>query len=339
MTVAPTQGGGGTVSGMDDWSNVGMEDVEASDLVMPRIRIDHKNGVFVNGLSNESFSALTVIVLGVVKQRVMWPSKLEDDSKPRCKSPNNVYGFPNQRENQPKKNLFPWAASNFEPGHAQPIEIEAGTAKDFPNGWTSNNYPVLSCSSCLFSKWGKDEDGKRVPPPCSEQHTYVIKYAEEDENGDVNWINALFTVQRTAIPNSKAFINSFYQGGKPFFTRYTGLTLRQESRKGNEYSIPEFKLMQNTEQADWINYATEYRSVRDFLRAAPRQSDENADAPPADNTNAAPVEEPVVVQATVAPPAPPAAKKAPPVPPKAAPSVPKAAQAAPAEAPVSDLPF
>ena len=340
MTVATPEGGGSAVAPYDeDFGNLGLEDIDASDLRMPRINIDHDNGVFVNSLTKEEFPALTVVTLGLVKQRIMWPTKMDDDSKPRCKSPDNSHGFPNMNENGPKKNLFPWAQSNFDPSQARPLDLEPNNT--YPHGWSSNGHPVLPCDTCVFSKWGKDEDGKNTPPPCNEQHTYPLLYMQTytDENtGETEtvWIPAILTVQRSAISNSRSYINGFAQARQPFFTQYTGLTLRMESRGGNEYAVPEFKKMGPSDRNQWGEYANQLRSVREYLRQAPRrQTDDEEGSTPAapSNENTAPAAaQPAAPPAAPAAPAQPAAPPAPPQAPPAAAQPPTPPAAPPASA-------
>jgi hypothetical protein len=342
MTVEPH--GGGAVAGYEeDFGNLGLEDVGAGDLVIPRININHDDAVFVNSLTKEEFPALTAVVLGLVKQRIMWPPKLEDDSKPRCKSPDNTHGFPNMNENGPRKNLFPWAQSNYSPEQAQPLELDPDST--YPSGWSSNGHLTIPCDGCVFSKWGKDEDGKSTPPPCTEQHTYPILYmVAQGEGEEPLWIPALFTVQRSAIKNSKAFINGFAQSRQPMFTVYTGLTLRHESRAGNEYAVPEFKKLSPSDRNHWGEYANQLRSIREFIRSAPRPTEVEEDgSAPASNENTAPPAAATPTPPAAAAPAPPAPPAAPPAPPQAPqaptpPASPTPTQAAPPTPPAPPAP-
>lgn len=313
MTV-DTTGGGGAVALPEDYGNIGMEDVDASDLMLPRLKIDHKRSVFVNSVTKEEFSSLTIITLGLIKGRIMWHGKLEDDSKPQCKSPDNIHGFPNVNENDPKKYQFPWANSNFEPNHMEVVELAPGQNQQHPNGWSSNGHGTLQCSSCAFAKWSTDDDGKGVPPPCNEQHIYPILYMQEmvDETGEqseTRWVPALFTVAKSAIKNSRSYINSFAQAKQPMFTMYTFLTLRPESRAGNDYAVPEWRRATPTDRNMWGEYGQQYKGIRELMRSAPRPG-EDTNPPATDNTNQAP--------ATVAPPVPPSGSVTPPVAPPTA---------------------
>jgi hypothetical protein len=332
MTVAPTGPGSAVAPYNEDFGSVGLEDVDASDMRLPRLNINHDEGRFVNSLTKEEFPALTVVVLGIVKQRILWPDKLEDNAKPRCKSPDFTHGFPNMNTTLPTKKQFPWAESNFTPANVVPVEIGPGEDPHYPEGWSSNGYGVLPCDTCVFAKWGKDEDGKRTPPPCNEQHTYPLLYLEkafhEDGTEEDRWVPAIWTIQRSAITNSKAYINSFAQSRSAFFTQYTTLTLRMESRGKNVYAVPEFKRIGPSDRNMWGEYAQQYRSVRQFLRMAPRPQDDDADDTPTDNTNTGPV--------AAAQPAPAAAPPAPAVVPAPAPVVaPPAPTPPPAPQPVA----
>lgn len=329
MTVATPEPGGAVQQYDPDMDNVGLEDVDASDLRIPRINIDHDKAVFVDSLSKEEFPTITCVVLGLVKQRIMWPPKLEDDSRPQCKSPDNVHGFPNVDPSSPKKFQFPWEASNFDPSQAQPLDIAPGTDQRFPEGWTSNGLNQIPCDSCRFSQWGKDQDNKNTPPPCNEQHTYPI-LRMVGTGDDAQWVPSIFTVQRSAISNSRAFINSFAQTKTAFFTLYTGFTLTLQTKGRNEYCVPNFQRMTSspTDRNMWGEYAAQFRTIRSFLRSAPRVRDESDGAPSGNVNNSNTAPETVVAQEAPIPPAQPAAQAAAP-----APVEPTPAPAAQAESP------
>lgn len=322
MTVDTTEPGEMVPYDPDSMGDLGLEDVDASDLSMPRMTIDHKKCVFVNTLTKEEYPALTVVMLGLIKQRVMWPEKMEENDKPRCKSPDNTHGFPRVHvEGLSAKKQFPWAESNFDPAHAQPVDEP--DSQQYPGGWSSNGYDVLSCDSCVFAKWTKD-GSDNVPPMCSEQHTYPLLYMAGNAE-DPQWTPAILTVQRSAIGNSRKFINAFAQARQPMFTQYTGLTLTMEIKGTNEYAVPGFKKLGASDRNLWGEYANSLRTIRKFLRQAPRPQDEVITTP---EENTGPVE--AVPEEPKAPPAPPAAA-APPTP--SAPAPPAApAPAAPAAA-------
>src|SRR5881392_1533115 len=89
----------------DSTSVIGLEDISESELTIPRLVIDHKKAVFRDSLSNEEFETVDTIVLGVCKQRVLWPPEMRDNSKPLCKSYEGLMGNP--------ADGFPWDKTGF----------------------------------------------------------------------------------------------------------------------------------------------------------------------------------------------------------------------------------
>jgi hypothetical protein len=265
MTVAVPTPGGSVVPYDDDL--VGFEDVTTSDLMVPRLRIVHKDGVFEDSLSKARFDTLDVILLALVKQRIMWDETVDDGDTPQCKSTDHVHGFPNVDPEAKRKCQFPWGKSNFSTGDAKPITIEPGTSREHPNGWHSNGLDVLPCANCVFKEWNK---GDWRVPPCSEQHTYPLLYSPD---GDLsNAMPALLTVQKTGIKPSKTYINSYAQRRDPLFTAVTRLTLRQESRGSVTYAVPEFRKIGATENSSWSEFSEQARQIRSFIRTAPRST-------------------------------------------------------------------
>lgn len=332
MTVVPTEGGGAVAPYDDDLANVGLEDIGVGDVVIPRLQINHKDGTFRDNLSKAEYGTLTVILLGLVKQRVMFDDDVQDGDRPQCKSPDFEHGFPNMNldGNQRKDTWFPWAKSNFDPAN-------------FPAEQGENGLVTLPCSSCIFSQWDK---GDWKQPPCAEQHTYPLLYSPDEGE---SWIPALFTVQKTGIKPSRQYLSSFAQSRTPTFTVFTEISLQQLSRGSVNYAVPVFKRQGATDRNAWGQYADQYRAIRDFVRQPPRRSDEEeapASTPAEANVNTAPAA--AAPAATPAPPAAPAAPVTPPAPPAqpaapAAPAQPAAAVATPAAAAPAaeedDLPF
>ena len=327
------------------YGDVGLEDISTSDVAIPRMKINHPEGVWEESLSKATFPVLRAVILGLVKQRIFWDDDVEDKEKPLCKSPNFDHGFPNQRDDVPVAKRFPWDRSNFEQSQAVPVEINPMGA--YPQGWSSNGNPVLPCAQCQFKEWPKD--GQKGGPPCAEQHTYPILYTPDEGE---SWQPALITLQKTGIKPSRTYLSYFAQSKQPMFTVYTELSLTQQSRGSVKYSVPNLRRLEQTPREQWPEFADQYRNIREFVRSAPRPADEEGDgvtvtvSTPNVNTGpvapapAAPVATPPVATpapvpaAPVAPPAPPVATPAPPAPPVAA------APVAPAPAPVEEeLPF
>lgn len=291
-----------------EFANIGMEDVAAGDLVVPRLSIDHKNGLFVNNLSKEQIPVLQCVIFGLVKQRIMWDDDVQDGDKPQCKSPDHDNGFPQMRTDIPYEKQFPWDESNFDKAN-------------FPE---QDGQIILPCASCAFNQWGKDpRSGKSIPPRCSEQHTYPLSYTQD---GGDTWTTAILTFQRTGIKPSKSYLSLFNQAGMPMFTSFTELSLSVQTRGTVTYSVPIFKKGAASDRNLWRSYANTYMQLRDFLRTPPRRQVDDAPAAVSDNTNTAPeTEEPPVAE-------PPAQAPAPAPTPAAAPAQAPAPAAAPAPA-------
>lgn len=272
MTVDTAQGGG-AVQPYDptNLEGLGLEDVGASDMTIPRITINHGEGTFKNNLSGEEFETLRCVMLGVIKQRIMWDKTVDDGDKPMCKSPDFEHGFPNVNLDgkTPPEKQFPWARSNFSPS-------------DYPADQGLNGLVTLPCSSCIFKEWDK---GDWKQPPCSEQHTYPLLY----DTGDGSLMPALFSVQKTGIKPSRTYLNVFIQSKSPMFTVYTEIILNQASRGTVKYSVPKFMKKEATEETEWGAFGQQYRSIREFIRQPPRRQDEEGeDVEPSDNVNRGP---------------------------------------------------
>ena len=85
------------------YAGVGMEDIDQTDIVVPRLKIEHAEGKYLDTLSNETFEKLECVVLGVVKQRSLFPAVMDEESHkpPLCKSNDFTYGNPSEE--------IPWA--------------------------------------------------------------------------------------------------------------------------------------------------------------------------------------------------------------------------------------
>jgi len=301
VTVSTYDAGGVVPFDPDNMADIGLEDIDSSDIRLPRVSIQHKTGQFKDTLTNEEFPVLRGVLLGLVKQRIFWDPKKEDDDKPLCKSPDHEHGFPNVRPDVAATKHFPWASSNF-------------NIADFPISAGVNGHVVLPCASCKFKEW----EG-RTPPPCAEQHTYAMMYAPDGE--DMTQLTpGLITFQKSGITPSKNYLAYFAQSKQPLFTHFSEISLKQAQRGDVDYATPVFKKLEPTERADWEMYAASARSTRVFLRQPPRPTDAYLDGVAA-GTVAAPADDPWA-------PAPAAAAPAAPAPAAPAPATPAPAPAA-----------
>lgn len=307
--IVPASSGGTVAVPTDDDLLVGMEDFDQSDQVMPTLRIDHTKGVWVDGLSGEEFPVLEAILLGLIKQRVLWPPEVEESSKgPLCRSYDFTVGHPDMQN-------FPWRAT-----------------PDFAAPTVGADQVTLACEECPLKDWGSHP--KRDTPWCSEQHTFAVL----QRVGEDSLAPALLTVQRSAIKPSKTYMTSFARSKTPLFTVWTKIELDHRKRGTVDFAVPKFIRSGDTPQADWPFYAQTYREVREFIQT-PRVFDDDSDTPGA--APATPPADPGTAPVPTAAPAAPVAAAAAPAP-AAAPSTPAPA---PAAAPAAtgddedDLPF
>lgn len=291
MTVATNGSGDGTLVGYVPEENIGLEDIDQSDIVMPRITIDHKEALFKDSLSGATFSSLKVVLLGQVKQRLMWASETEDGDKPLCKSPDHQNGFPSVSEDLPRDKRFPWNSSGL-------------AMADFPASAGINGLVTLPCSSCLHKEWD-NPNAKTKKPMCDEQFTYPIMY---DPDGEGVLTPALFSVQRTGLKPAKTYTSVYAQRGTPMFRNWTTLSLNQLSRGTVVYCVPVFKKAEDTDRAMWDEFAMQLRSARELVRMPPENYDEeptdgdNTNSPAPVTTPSRPVARPAAAPAPVAQP-------------------------------------
>lgn len=260
----------------------GLEDLDASDIQIPRITILHKEALFKDNLSGETFKEFNAVFLGLVKQRVMWDKTVNDGDKPMCKSNDHSHGYPNVDDNTPKTKQFPWGQSNFDPSQY------------------AGKQPVLPCEACVFKEWGQE----RTAPPCSELFTFPIQY---DSSGDGAYSLGLITIQRTSIKPAKALMTSFLQRKQPMFTGMVRVSLQIQSRGGNQYCVLVFTRNGPTNQASWDEYAQTFRGVRAGITQPPvsySNSDQGVNEP-SSNVNTAPAPQAAPVSQPVPQPAPP----------------------------------
>jgi hypothetical protein len=247
----------------------GLEDIDASDIAIPRIRILHDRALFEDSLTKAVFAELDCIPLGVIKQRIMWEKVMQEDAQPLCKSPgqrdpmnanSQMLGFPNQGE----KFAFPWNESNFNPAQ-------------FPPG--EDGMIRLPCKSCTFSEWHNDprDPKKRLAPPCNEQYNFPILYRIDPTDP---YAPALFTVQKTGIKPAKDYISAFFQRKMPLFSATAKVTLKTATQYGRQYCIPQWQHTGKTEGRQWPEFAKTYEGVREFITAEPISREEDSTSAP-----------------------------------------------------------
>lgn len=244
------QGGTSTDLALPSDYSTGLEDLGA-DLSVPRLKIAHKRGLFVDPSDNSEYNTIFCVILGLVKQRVLFDAKVDPNSpeKPMCKSPDTVVGFPNMRPDNPKK-AFPWAAAKLDPSQA---------------GQDSEGRTTISCDTCHLQKWDSHPLGDK--PWCSEQFTMPILYAESlEELMADRWMPALLSMQKTAIKPTKNYLKTFQLKGIGAYTAYTKIELAMERAGDNVYSKPTLSRVGSTNRSAWLNYIEQFKGISDFLK-------------------------------------------------------------------------
>lgn len=237
----------------DDDMATGLEDFAPEDQVMPRLNISHPDAEFVDNLSGQKYSKLSVIMLGLVKQRVMWAAEVDEGDRPLCKSVNFTEGLPNVNE-------FPYSKTPFEKGQEQ-----------------------LDCATCPLKEWGTHP--QRETPWCSEQHTFPLLMVDEDGNPTAP---ALLTLQRSGIKPSRAYLSSFARDRRPLFTVFTNIELTPQKRGSVNYAVPRFSQGQPTDPDQWQAFAQHFKQVRSFLQTPPTTEEESSSASDGDGAQKAP---------------------------------------------------
>lgn len=230
--------------------DTGLEDLTPEDLSVPRIKINHKQGVFEESGTNEQFSELFVVLLGLVRQRVLFHYNVEDGDVPICKSVDFQIGFPNVDPELKAKFKFPWELAQLNPS-------------DFPA--SPDGTIALPCEGCHLKEWGSHPTGEK--PYCAEQFTMPLYFAatlEELKNNQYG--SALISFQKTSVPPIKKYLGQFQQKKVGAYTAYTRITLKSQSRGNTEYSVPIFQRVGDTPPDQYADYSENFAAIRTFLR-------------------------------------------------------------------------
>ncbi len=244
----------------------GLEDVGASDVLLPIIKIDHKAGVFVDSLSNETFESFDGVMLGLVKGRVMWPSEIgEEGMMPVCRSLDHSHGRPSDEFNMkdPSKKI-PAKVSGFS---EKAVKVAIAETKKGP---AADEDKLLLCGDCGLAEWESMPGSKT--PWCSEQFTFPVLRITEDGG----FAPAYITFQRASIKACKAYISSFRQAQRPMYTVRTNIKAIHQKRGNVEYVTPQFTKGEGTDPSDWPEFSENFADIRSFLKTA-RVRDDDTD--------------------------------------------------------------
>lgn len=272
MSQVPAESQGSNLPVVDgQWQNTGLEDFKPSDAVLPRIKIVQAEGLWEDNLSGAQMEVLRLVILGLVKQRVLFHHNVDEGDVPMCKSSDYEVGYPNP--DTPEKKSFPWELSGFDP-------------KDFPAD--SEGTIKLPCDGCQLKEWGTHPANEN--PYCSEQWTLPIYY-DTDPNLGGEFAPAILTLQKSSIKPIRTYLTSFAQSNKPPFLAIARATLKTKVRGSVTYSVPTFTREGESDRDRWMEFSTQFGEMRQFLTRPPVQED--VDQPtPSDNANKPPIEQP-----------------------------------------------
>jgi hypothetical protein len=246
------------------FATTGLEDFQTSDAVLPRIKIVQTEGVWQDNLTSTKFEVLRFIVLGLVKQRVLFHHNVEDNDVPMCKSSDFRVGYPNP--DAPQKKSFPWELSGFKP-------------EDFPPDAEGNI--KLPCDGCQLKEWGSSPISEA--PYCAEQFTLPIYYDMDPALGG-EFAPAILTLQKSSIKPIRTYLTSFAQANKPPFLAVGRATLRTQQRGQVIYSIPTFTREGESDRNKWMEYSEQFADMKSFLQRPPvREADDAVPVAPQNN--------------------------------------------------------
>lgn len=210
---------------------LGLEDLSMSDVALPRINILGADGVFEHSLSREKFEKLDCVILGLVRQRILWPAEMGDEkSPPLCRSLDFKTGTPSAD--------FPLSAAGI---------------KTLP--------AVINCENCKLKEWDTHPQGKR--PWCGEQWHFSIMVIDAEGN----FSPAIWTVRSSGITPAKGYMSSFLTKRKPSFTHVTHVTLDQRKRGTVRYSVPVFSMGEKTDTELYPAFRDTYMASRSYLQS------------------------------------------------------------------------
>lgn len=236
---------------------LGLEDLGMADMALPRINLLGADGLFEHSLSREKFETLDCVILGLVRQRVLWPAEMGDEkTPPLCRSLDFQTGRPSD--------AFP---------------VKAAGLKALPSDGT------LSCEVCKLKEWDTHPQGKR--PWCGEQWHFSIMLLD----GEGGLSPALWTVRGSGITPARAYLSSFLGKRKPSFTNVTKVTLEQRKKGSVRYSVPIFSMGEKTDAELYPVFRETYMATRTFLQAERTEDETPVAAPKGSLSDDSPLED------------------------------------------------
>lgn len=254
----------------------GLEDLEATDLTIPRLTIDHEGGVYVDSQTNERFEEFDCIMLGLVKQRILWPPTPGAEGEgPLCRAVDFQTGVPDPAKWVVKHNgVTAVSVSGFTFD-----EVEAGN---------------LSCANCGLKEW--DSHPNNGTPWCNEQFTFPIVRIMEDGG----MAPALISFQRTGLKACKSYVSGFKQARRPLYTAITRVTAVHQKKGTVEYVTPSFAKIGDSDPTQHPAFSQQLHQIREFI-TTPRTFDDDSGSTTETKETAAPAAQAPVAESEPAP--------------------------------------
>jgi len=228
---------------LDDESVVGLEDMDDEPVAPQRLKIVHANKNFEIPDTGIATDAFTAVILGMVRQRVLWPPEIGNGpSKPMCRSRDGKTGYPDPES-------FPLKASGL-----QGLVLEQGV--------------TAGCKGCSLKEWGSHPTQDK--PWCTEQFVLPM-LADLMGNGRV--MPVFLTAERGSILAAKKYIVPFQQSRTPMFTVFTEISLQHDKRGSVQFSKPVFKRAKDTPPESHAEFAAAFLQMRDYLQAVRTEED------------------------------------------------------------------
>ncbi len=264
----------------------GLEDLDDSDRTLPIYRASARDGGYVDPNTKEVFASFNAILLGVVKQRSLWPTEMSEEGEgPICRSSEHKTGIPDADKflATDTSNVTPVSVSGFAAEQVRAAAAENGTP--------------LSCADCGLAAW--DSHPKSGAPWCTEQ--YTLPFLRIDDEGQAH--PGIITFQRTGLKAVKSYLDGFRNAKKPLYTAITCVTANMNTRGSNDWLTPSFKRIGDSDHSLRPQYSEMLSSVSGFLRTPRRPR--NAETAESGLQPAGPATGVVETSATDEPPKPP----------------------------------
>lgn len=225
-----------------DSAPVGLEDIGSEDIRMAKVTIVHDEGLFKDDLTGETFEVLDTVLLGVIKERVLFDSDMDAKDKLLCKSRDAVVGHPTE--------AFPMLTFREKNGT---VETDG----------------TITCKTCPFAQWGSHPDPARKVPYCTEQMSFPLTLPGSDDAAGI------VTFQRSALSNVRSYLSAFVRSRKPLFANRTTITLEKGKKGSVVFSTPKFvRGAENTDADQMRRWSEQYTSIR--LGRGQRADDDDA---------------------------------------------------------------